>query len=230
MKFAQIVLGLFAASAVLADTVPLTGDCKKAFDDFEECGNTQAAKVEDFVKVYQSEKCQNLYKDPIAALQKCGELDAETKDKLVADVKFSQAYNILYTAKTEDGKACPLYRNNKVEKVKDTCASKACTDASIEAYKLLAEGKKLNKNEVAVYEEILKGLQGCGNADAAATNNSTVAGNNTVADANGAANNGTQVSVNGTDANANQAANATSDATTLKFTMALVFAAVYLFF
>ncbi|KAL6631713.1 hypothetical protein U3516DRAFT_821654 [Neocallimastix sp. 'constans'] len=139
MKFAYVALGLVAASAALADTVSLSGDCKKAFADFEECGNTEAAKVDDFVKIYQSDKCQNLYKDPIAALAKCNDLDDETKDKLIADVKFSQAYNVLYTAKTEDGKACPLYRNNKADKVKDTCASKACTSASIEAYKLFVE-------------------------------------------------------------------------------------------
>jgi len=243
MKFFQIALGLVAATAVLADTVPLTGDCQKAFADFEECGNTQAAKYDDFVKIYQSDKCQNLYKDPIAALAKCGELDDETKDKLIADVKFSQAYNILYTAKTEEGKACPLYRNNKAEKVKDTCASKACTTASVDAYKLFVEGKKLNKNKessIATYEEILKGLQECAPADAnanangdAAANSTTTAGNSTDANGNAAANNGTQVSVNGTDANGNANANANaqaSDASALKYTMALVFAAVYLLF
>ncbi|KAG4091506.1 hypothetical protein H8356DRAFT_1708051 [Neocallimastix lanati (nom. inval.)] len=237
MKFAQIALGLVAATAVLADTVSLTGDCKKAFDDFEECGKTEAANVEEFIKIYQSDKCQNLYKDPIAALAKCGDLDDETKDKLIADVKFSQAYNILYTAKTEDGKACPLYRNNKADKVKDTCASKACTTVSVDAYKLFVEGKKLNKNKessIATYEEILKGLQECApadaNADAAANNStSTVAANSTEANgAAAAANNGTQVSVNATDANAN--ANAQSGASTLKYTMALVVAAVYLLF
>jgi len=195
----------------------------------------------------------------MGALEKCGELDADTKDKLLADIKFSQAYNILYTTKTEDGKACPLYRNNKIEKVKDTCASKACTSASIEAYKLLAEGKKMNKNDeatVALYENILKGLQECdGGAAASNTNNdanangdnangdaaTTVAANNTAADANNAnnannangdtaaANNGTQVSVNNTDANAN-ANTENSGADALKYTMALVMAVVYLLF
>jgi len=239
MKFAQIVLGLVAASAVLADTVSLSGDCKKAYADFEECGKTE---VDGFDKIYQSDKCQNYYKDPIAALAKCGELDAETKDKLIADVKFSQAFNVLHTAKTEDGKACPLYRNKKVEKVKDTCASKSCTTASIEAYKLYVEGKKLNKNKessIAVYEEILKGLQECAPAGANgdAANNSTVAGNSTDANAanangNAAANNGTQVTVNGNNQTAaNNTANAdSSDANTLKYTMALVFAAIYLLF
>jgi len=237
MKFAQIALGLVAATAVLADTVSLSGDCKKAYADYEECGKTE---VDGFEKIYQSDKCQNYYKDPIATLSKCGELDAETKDKLIADVKFSQAFNVLHTAKTEDGKACPLYRNKKVEKVKDTCASKSCTTASIEAYKLYVEGKKLNKNKestIATYEEILKGLQECAPAganDAANNSTSTVAGNSTDANAanangNAAANNGTQVSVNGTNANAN-ANSQTSGASTLKYTMALVIAAVYALF
>jgi len=237
MKFAQIVLGLVAASAVLADTVSLSGDCQKAYAEYEECGKTE---VEGFEKIYQSDKCQNYYKDPIATLAKCGDLDAETKDKLIADVKFSQAFNVLHTAKTEDGKACPLYRNKKVEKVKDTCASKSCTTASIEAYKLYVEGKKLNKNDattIATYEEILKGLQECAPAganDAANNSTSTVAGNSTDANAanangNAAANNGTQVSVNGTNANAN-ANSQTSGASTLKYTMALVIAAVYALF
>ncbi|KAG4091497.1 hypothetical protein H8356DRAFT_1313155 [Neocallimastix lanati (nom. inval.)] len=234
MKFAQIALGLVAATAVLADTVSLSGDCKKAYADYEECGKTE---VDGFEKIYQSDKCQNYYKDPIATLSKCGELDAETKDKLIADVKFSQAFNVLHTAKTEDGKACPLYRNKNVDKVKDTCASKSCTTASIEAYKLYVEGKKLNKNKestIATYEEILKGLQECAPAganDAANNSTSTVAGNSTDANANGnaAANNGTQVSVNGTNANAN-ANSQTSGASTLKYTMALVIAAVYALF
>ncbi|KAG4091498.1 hypothetical protein H8356DRAFT_1707963 [Neocallimastix lanati (nom. inval.)] len=241
MKFAQIVLGLVAASAVLADTVSLSGDCQKAYAEYEECGKTE---VEGFEKIYQSDKCQNYYKDPIATLAKCGDLDAETKDKLIADVKFSQAFNVLHTAKTEDGKACPLYRNKKVEKVKDTCASKSCTTASIEAYKLYVEGKKLNKNDattIATYEEILKGLQECAPAganNAANNSTSTVAGNSTDANAanangNAAANNGTQVAVNGNGnqnaANNNANANS-SDATTLKYTMALVFAAIYLLF
>jgi len=167
----------------------------------------------------------------VISLKTTGELDSETKDKLIADVKFSQAYNVLYTAKSEDGKPCPLYRNNNIEKVKDTCASKACTEASVEAYKLLAEGKKLNKNDVTVYENILKALQDCDKTVAENGNNgnSTVAdGNNAVNGTANAANSTATNSTNSTQANVNNVTSGASEM--MKYTMAAVFAAVYLLF
>ncbi|ORX80694.1 hypothetical protein BCR32DRAFT_327611 [Anaeromyces robustus] len=258
MKFAQIALALVAATVALGDAVSLSGDCKKEFQKYAECGDTKAAKYDDFVKIYESEKCQTYYKDPIAALKKCDDLDQDTKDKLIADVKFSQAYNILHTARDENGKSCPLYNSkHDIAKVKDTCGSAKCVSSSIEAYKLFAEGKKLNKNKETTIEKfnsILKELEACGGAAAAgAANAATDAANaaagaaanatdaaaaaagaaaNATANAAGAAANATQTALNNT---ANNVANATnveqanaSGAESIKYTVALLVATLYL--
>jgi len=161
MKFTSNLLILLSATSILSSTVPDNAklainkinyeenpECIKSLESYDECLFKQITelKKKDYdtvCKTYNSDKCQKFYKEGIAGIPACEQLNEVitfqnqiTIDK--ADYQFQR-----YCSKDENDKYCPLSGYEFKEKdskeefdkaVNETCKSRKCLDTSIEYF------------------------------------------------------------------------------------------------
>ncbi|ORX80693.1 hypothetical protein BCR32DRAFT_327610 [Anaeromyces robustus] len=166
MKFSTVLLSLLAVTSSLSVRIRYDKKCRFEMDNYRECTSNEGASFEEFKITFNSEKCKKFFEKPLEVLPSCNEtLSDLEKNYHISNIKASQATGILYTVKDEKNQECPLLKSSSIESVKQTCNSKLCTKASVEAYTLLCESDKLDNTiseENAKFKEsILNVLKQC---------------------------------------------------------------------
>jgi len=201
MKFSTVLLALATTSfafAEITNTTPfkdatfvtkLTKECREDLEAkgnlYQDCIETYEYdynSIEDMCNLLSSKKCKDFYKDPLAVVPKCANDELFKKDMtLYKGIDSSKTMNCLVNA---EGKLCPTIEQSAKgqsltdEAVLETCKSKACTEALIEAFQrsidtvdlyteihdeLLMNGAKyrpdITKEKYGGYIEILKSEQ-----------------------------------------------------------------------
>jgi len=179
MKFTQFLTVLAATSSIFASVIPekdQTVDedelakCFAAITTTKECTSTIHDDAEDYKRVcslYETEKCQNIYKSGLFGIPECKNVDKILIIGANEMLKVEYQQLKFYCSKDEKGNYCPFTpmelqenygyeesnwtKNTIINKaIKDSCKSKKCTDA----YLTLAEEAKVGHQ--SFYDELKK--------------------------------------------------------------------------
>ncbi|OUM62501.1 hypothetical protein PIROE2DRAFT_61856 [Piromyces sp. E2] len=167
MRFSSTLLTIFVAISSLTlnvegkivkrgeteDKNEQVKQCQIGIEEYKECVSYKEKiskdNIENYCKVYNSEKCQKIFKDGIKSIKACEMFSQQSLKK--TQTKFDTVnYTFkLLCAKDESNKFCPLSEvyitsgNSGFEKngfdnyINETCKSKKCTDSAIEAFTIL---------------------------------------------------------------------------------------------